>query len=145
MSRIDKTNQIDLHHELMIYGWRHMEERMAETATGKVFSMCSDITASLGISDENSNHLIRTFRAFLEGFSLLVNNNAFGHALPVEDSFELSLKVLIAGMKELEENKVWEAENEEFYQERDNRMEELGGVLVSDCLCSDYRTEYLLG
>lgn len=89
--------------------------------------------------------MIRNFRAFLEGFSLLVNNNAFGHALPVEDSFELSLKVLIAGMKELEENKVWETENEEFYQERDNRMEELGGVLVSDCLCSDYRTEYLLG
>lgn len=136
----------DLHHELMLYGWRHMEERMVEaaarasgyaaweeicrafytyaienpgvfcamlwynkyqdqetmTATGGVFSMCFDIAASLGISDENCNHLIRTFRAFLEGFCLLVNNNAFGHSLSVEDSFELSLKILINGMKELE-------------------------------------------
>lgn len=46
--------------------------------------------------------MIRTFRAFLEGFCLLVNNHSFGHALPVEDSFTLSLQVLIAGMKELE-------------------------------------------
>ncbi len=136
----------NLHYELMLYGWRHMEERMIEAADGvsgyaaweaicrafyayatenpgvfsamlwynkyrdqetmmvtrKVFSICSDITASLGISDENCNHLIRTFRAFLEGFCLLVNNHSFGHALPVEDSFTLSLQVLIAGMKELE-------------------------------------------
>lgn len=56
----------------------------------------------LNISEENCNHLIRTFRAFLEGFSLLVNNNAFGHSLSVEESFDLSLKVMIGGMKELE-------------------------------------------
>lgn len=137
----------DLQHELMLYGWRHMEERMLEAAVGvsgyaaweaicrafyqyatenpgvfsamlwynkyqndearsvtdRLFLICSKITASLNISEENCNHLLRTFRAFLEGFSLLVNNHAFGYALPVEDSFNLSLKILIAGMKELEE------------------------------------------
>lgn len=137
----------DLQNELMLYGWRHMEERMLEAAVGVsgyaaweaicrafyryatenpgvfsamlwynkyqndearrvtdgLFLICSKITATLNISEENCNHLLRTFRAFLEGFSLLVNNHAFGHALPVEDSFNLSLKVLIAGMKELEE------------------------------------------
>ena len=136
----------DLHRELMLYGWRQMERRMAEAAAGvsgyaaweavcrafygyatenpgvfsamlwynkyqdeetrrsteNLFSLCFQITASLHISAENCNHLIRTFRAFLEGFCLLVNNNAFGHALPVADSFDLSLQVLIAGMKELE-------------------------------------------
>lgn len=136
----------DLRYELMLYGWRNMEERMVEAAAGisgcaaweamcrafygyatenpgvfsamlwynkyrdqettaateKVFSICSEITASLGISGENCNHLIRTFRAFLEGFCLLANNDAFGHTLPVEDSFNLSLQVLIVGMKELE-------------------------------------------
>lgn len=136
----------DLQNELMLYGWRHMEEQMleaaagvsgydaweaicrafyryatenpgvfsamlwynkyqgdeAERATERLFSICSRITASLNISEENCSHLIRTFRAFLEGFSLLVNNNAFGHSLPVADSFEFSLKVLTAGMKTLE-------------------------------------------
>lgn len=56
----------------------------------------------MGISEENCNHLIRAFRAFLGGLSLIVNNNAFGHSLPVGDSFEFSLKLLIAGMKDLE-------------------------------------------
>lgn len=71
--------------------------------TERIFSICAKITSTLHISEENCNHLIRTFRAFLEGFSLLVNNKAFGHPLPAEESFNLSLKVLIAGMKELEE------------------------------------------
>ncbi|MBU3876813.1 WHG domain-containing protein [Faecalicatena sp. AGMB00832] len=140
----------DIKNELMLYGWRHMEERMLEAAVGvsgydaweaicrafydyatenpgvfsamlwynkyqnneaekvtqRLFAICSKITSSLNISEENCNHLIRTFRAFLEGFSLLVNNDAFGHSLPVEDSFEFSLKVLTAGMKELEEKNI---------------------------------------
>lgn len=137
----------DLQYELMLYGWRQMEERMMSAAVGvsgydaweaicrafyryatenpgvfgamlwynkyendetrevteRIFSICAKVTATLHISEENCNHLIRTFRAFLEGFSLLVNNKAFGHPLEVEKSFELSLKVLKAGMKELEE------------------------------------------
>ena len=136
----------DLRRELMIYGWKQVEERMLEAVAGadgyaaweavcrafyqyatenpgvfsamlwynkyqdketqgvteKLFSICSAITSSLNISEENCNHLIRTFRAFLEGFCLLVNNNAFGHSLSVEESFDLSLKVMIGGMKELE-------------------------------------------
>ena len=140
----------DLHHELMLYGWRNMEERMVRASDGvsgytaweaicrafyeyatnnpgvfsamlwynkyqndetqnvtkNLFSICFKITESLGISEENCNHLIRTFRAFLEGYVLLVNNNAFGHSLPVKKSFDISLKVLILGMKELEKEKI---------------------------------------
>lgn len=137
----------DLQNGLMLYGWRHMEERMMEAAAGvsryaaweaicrafyeyatehpgvfsamlwynkyqndealevtkKLFSVCFKIASSLNISEENCNHLIRTFRAFLEGFSLLVNNKAFGHSVSVQDSFDISMKVLMAGMRELEE------------------------------------------
>lgn len=74
----------------------------AQGATERLFSTCFQITSTLGISKDNCNHLIRTFRAFLEGYCLLVNNNAFGHELRIEDSFNLSLQVLINGMKELE-------------------------------------------
>ena len=137
----------DLHHGLMLYGWRNMEEQMLEAAvdisgyvareaicrafyryatenpgvfsamlwhnmyqddetlsvTQRQFSRCYQITTALGISEENCNHMIRTFRAFLEGFCLLVNNHSFGcNLLPVEDSFNLALRVLIDEMKELE-------------------------------------------
>lgn len=71
-------------------------------ATSKMFSVFLKITQSLNISQKNCFHLVRMFRGFLEGFSLLENNNAFGNTLSIDSSFELSLDVLIQGMKLLE-------------------------------------------
>ncbi len=71
-------------------------------ATDDFFSVFFKITKSLHISEENTNHLIRTFRGFLEGFSLLVNNGAFGNPIPLKESFDLSVDVFIEGMKTLE-------------------------------------------
>ena len=72
-------------------------------ATSGLFVVLFKITSSLNISEENCNHIIRTLRGFLEGFSLLVNNGAFGNPISIAESFELSLNVLIEGMKTLEE------------------------------------------
>lgn len=136
----------DLQKEVMLYGWKQLEERVIEAAvcvtgydaleamgrtfykyatenpgifnamlwynkfqseemqdaTKRIFSVIYKIFSTLNISQENCDHLIRTYRAFLEGYILLVNNNAFGHPLSIEDSFEISLKVLKAGTKTLE-------------------------------------------
>lgn len=132
--------------EIMIYGWKEMEDKIVEAAVGvsgydalevicrtfydyatqnagifnamlwynkfendemqsvtkKLFEIVFKIFASLNISQEHCEHLIRTFRGFLEGFSLLVNNKAFGNPISIQDSFDISLKVLMAGVKELE-------------------------------------------
>ncbi len=77
-------------------------------ATSKMFSVFFRVTEALNISRENCFHMVRMFRGFLEGFSLLENNHAFGNALPVDNSFEISLDVLIEGMKTLEGRK-WNA------------------------------------
>lgn len=74
-------------------------------STERIFSIVYKITSSLNIPKETCNHLIRTFHGFLEGFSLLVNNTALGNPSSIDDSFDLSLKVLIAGIKRLETNK----------------------------------------
>lgn len=71
--------------------------------TEELFIVLFKIMGSLQISQENVNHLIRTFRSFLEGFSLLVNNKAFGNPISIKESFELSVEVLMAGIKTLEE------------------------------------------
>lgn len=71
--------------------------------TEELFTVLFKIMGSLQISQENANHLIRTFRSFLEGFSLLVNNKAFGNPISIKESFELSVEVLMAGIKTLEE------------------------------------------
>lgn len=136
----------DLQRELMLYGWRQLDEKMtqaavcvsgydaleavcrsfyeyatensgifnamlwynkfqndeADKATEKLFSLIYRIFSSLNISKENCDHLIRTYRSFLEGFALLVNNRAFGNPVSIEESFQISLQVLIAGTKTFE-------------------------------------------
>lgn len=72
-------------------------------ATKQLFVVLFKIMGTLNISDENINHLIRTFRGFLEGYALLVNNGAFGNPISIRESFELSVEVLLAGIKNLEE------------------------------------------
>ncbi len=72
------------------------------TATAEFFDYFYSFTESAGISRENSEHILRTLRGFLEGFALLVNNGAFGHSASIDESFELSLDILITGIKSLE-------------------------------------------
>ena len=62
-----------------------------ENATRKLFEMIFKVMKTVNISDENINHIIRTLRSFLEGFSLLVNNNAFGNPVSIKESFSVSI------------------------------------------------------
>lgn len=71
-------------------------------ATKRLFTVLFKIMGTLSIPDETINHLIRTFRGFLEGYALLVNNGAFGNPISIRESFNLSVKVLMAGVRCLE-------------------------------------------
>lgn len=78
------------------------ENEITKQTTSRLFDLLFKILMSLHISQENINHIIRTLRSFLEGYALLVNNNAFGHSLPVKESFVLSVEIIINGIKSLE-------------------------------------------
>ena len=78
------------------------ENAQKENATTRLFNMLFKVMKSLDISDDNINHIIRTLRGFLEGFSLLVNNNAFGNPISIKESFDLSLEIIMNGIKSLE-------------------------------------------
>ncbi len=71
-------------------------------ATKRLFTVLFKIMGTLSIPDETINHLIRTFRGFLEGYALLVNNGAFGNPISIRESFDLSVEVLMAGVRCLE-------------------------------------------
>ena len=73
-----------------------------EHATARLFNIVFKVMQPLNITDENINHIIRTLRSFLEGFSLLVNNNAFGNPVSIKESFDLSLEIIMNGIKSLE-------------------------------------------
>ena len=73
-----------------------------EHATTRLFNIVFKVMRPLNITDDNINHIIRTLRSFLEGFSLLVNNNAFGNPISIKESFDLSLEIIMNGIKSLE-------------------------------------------
>lgn len=79
--------------------YNKFQDNEMEAATSDLLSIIFEVVATLNLPEEYGFHLIRTFRGFLEGFALLVNNGSFGHPLPIRDSFELSLNILIDGIK----------------------------------------------
>ena len=74
-----------------------------ENDTTRLFNRIFKVMKSLDICDDNINHIVRTLRGFLEGFSLLVNNNAFGNPILIQKSFDLSIEIIMNGIKLLKE------------------------------------------
>lgn len=81
--------------------YNKFESEEMNDATTRLFGVLHKILSPLNISSNNIEHIIRTLRSFLEGFSLLVNNNAFGNPISIKDSFDLSLDIIINGIKSL--------------------------------------------
>lgn len=86
----------------MLWYNQYADERTLE-ATKSLFSVMYGLFTQVNIPRWKAEHIIRTFRSFLEGFSLLVNNRSFGHSASIDESFEMSLNILIEGLKTEEE------------------------------------------
>ena len=87
--------------EAMLWYNRYGKEEMAEATEG-LYCFWFDQTDRLGITRQIANHLLRTYRAFLEGFILLEINHSFGNPISIEESFAVSLEILIRGMEQYE-------------------------------------------
>lgn len=94
------TNNKGIFTAMLWYNKYENEEK--KNTTTRLFDMLFKVMNSLNICDDNINHIIRTLRSFLEGFSLLVNNNAFGNPISIKESFDLSLEIIMNGIKSLE-------------------------------------------
>lgn len=82
--------------------YNKFESEEKDKATTRLFNIIFKLLKPLNISDDNINHIIRTLRSFLEGFSLLVNNKAFGNPISIKESFDMSLDIIINGIITLE-------------------------------------------
>ena len=94
------TNNKGIFTAMLWYNKYENEEK--KNTTTRLFDTLFKVMNSLNIRDDNINHIIRTLRSFLEGFSLLVNNNAFGNPISIKESFDLSLEIIMNGIKSLE-------------------------------------------
>lgn len=85
--------------EAMLWYNKYSDEVLLEVTEG-LYSFFFTQTDNLGIDRDVANHLLRTYRAFLEGFIMLQIHNSFGNPISVEESFTISMNVLISGIEQ---------------------------------------------
>lgn len=108
----------DLRRQIMLYGWKYISGCMVENikeedpkeelreVTEGPYQFFFEQTDKLGINRVMTNHLLRTYRALLEGFLLLVVHDSFGNPVSIEESFEVTMDVFIRGIEQYEEQKM---------------------------------------
>ncbi len=90
--------------EAMLWYNKYDDEKTIKV-TKRLYELMFKVASTLNISEKNTRHIIRTMRSFLEGFVLLIKNNSFGNAIPIDESFDISIEILINGIKSLEDKK----------------------------------------
>ncbi len=89
--------------EAMLWYNKYSDEDLLEATEG-LYSFFFEQTDQLGIERTVANHLLRTYRAFLEGFIMLQLHNSFGNPISIDESFEISINVMISGIDQFREN-----------------------------------------
>ena len=87
--------------EAMLWYNKYVNEELSKATEG-LYNFFFEQTDKLGIQKDTANHLLRTYRAFLEGFIMLDIHHSFGNPISISESFELSLDVLLKGMEQYE-------------------------------------------
>lgn len=90
--------------EAMLWYNKYENEELREVTEG-LYQFFFKQTDKLGINRVMANHLLRTYRALLEGFLLLVVHDSFGNPISIEESFEITLDVFIRGIEQYEEHR----------------------------------------
>lgn len=85
--------------EAMLWYNKYSDDTLL-SATEGLYTFFFKQTDGLGIDRVIANHLLRTYRAFLEGFIMLQIHNSFGNPISMDESFEISMNVLISGIEQ---------------------------------------------
>ena len=85
--------------EAMLWYNKYSDASLLEATEG-LYTFFFEQTDSLKVEREIAGHLLRTYRAFLEGFIMLQIHNSFGYPISIEESFEISINVLISGIEQ---------------------------------------------
>ena len=84
--------------ESMLWYNKYSDDSLIEATEG-LYSFFFEQTDNLSIDRKVANHLLRTYRAFIEGFIMLQIHDSFGNPISIDESFEISMNVLISGME----------------------------------------------
>lgn len=82
------------------YNMYQSEEHLQ--ATAEIVSVIFQVLDAYGLSEEQKVHIVRMLRSFLQGFLSVESHGGFGNSLTVDDTFEISLKIFLNGIHELQ-------------------------------------------
>ncbi len=85
--------------EAMLWYNNYSDETLLSAAEC-LYTFFFNQTDNLGIDHEVANHLLRTYRAFLEGFIMLQIHNSLGNPISIDESFRVSMNVMISGIEQ---------------------------------------------
>lgn len=77
--------------------------RMKTEASEEFMRILFKVLGKRNIGEENAGQVMRLARSYLEGFTLLVNHGAFDTTLPLKESFDFGVGVIIDCIHKLEE------------------------------------------
>ncbi|MCL2199804.1 MAG: WHG domain-containing protein [Defluviitaleaceae bacterium] len=74
----------------------------AEQTTDDLARLVAMILAGYNLGENEKIHASRMFRSFLQGFCSIDKNNCFSDPVPVQESFDFAVEILIKGLASLE-------------------------------------------
>lgn len=136
----------ELNKELMLYGYRSLENAVTKAAIGKakddaIIAICYayrsfvfehkglfeamqwynmyqseehlqatqgtvavlfQVLEGYGITEGQKVHIVRMLRGFLQGFSAIESHEGYGHPMPLNDTFDFAIKIILNGICDLQ-------------------------------------------
>ena len=71
-------------------------------ATEGIVSVLFQVLEAYDLTEEQKVHIVRMLRGFLQGFLSIESHDGFGNALPIDETFDFSLKLLLKGINNLQ-------------------------------------------
>ena len=81
------------------YNMYHSDQDLE--ATAGIVSILFQILDAYHLAEEQKVHLVRLFRGFLQGFLNVESHGGFGNPMPVDQSFDFALNIILNGIRDL--------------------------------------------
>lgn len=82
------------------YNMYQSEEHLQ--ATQGTIDILFQVLEAYGLTEEQKVHCVRMLRGFLQGFSAIESHGGFGNPVPLDDTFDFTLKTILSGIRDLQ-------------------------------------------
>lgn len=72
-------------------------------ATEEIVSVLFQVLDGYNLTDDYKVHTVRMLRGFLQGFTTIECHGGYGNPLPLDDTFDFALKIMLNGIRDLQE------------------------------------------